>query len=82
MTDRIREILPTLKVLDGVALPKRISFEDDGDEQSKMPSSVKKLTTNDLSVNELVLHFLREYFAIYDSDNRWETLNIQKGFQL
>ena len=70
MTDRIREILPTLKVLDGVALPKRISFEDDGDEQSKMPSSVKKLTTNDLSVNELVLHFLREYFAIYDSDNR------------
>ena len=72
MTDRIRDILPTLKILNGVGLPKRISFEDDDVEHAlaSMPKIVKKLTTNDHSINELVLHFLREYFAIYDSDNR------------
>jgi len=37
---------------------------------SSLPKSIKKCATNDHSVNEIVLHFLREYFAIYDSDNR------------
>lgn len=71
MTEKIRDVLPTLKILNGTTLPKRISFEDDDDAASKsLPTSVKKLSTNDLDVNELVLRFLREYFTIYDSDNR------------
>ena len=74
MTEKIRDILPTLIVLNGATLPKRISFEDDDDVTTlkSLPPSVKKLSTNDLDVNELVLRFLREYFTIYDSDNRWE----------
>ena len=72
MTEKIRDVLPTLKVLNGATLPKRISFEDDdgADTTKALPMSVKKLSTNDLDVNELVIRFLREYFTIYDSDNR------------
>ena len=32
VTDKIRDVLPTLKILNGVVLPKRISFEDDANE--------------------------------------------------
>ena len=71
-TDRIRDLLPSLKILNGVILPKRISFDDET-ASVPLPEIVKKLTTNDHAVNELVLHFLREYFEIYDSDNRWIT---------
>jgi len=75
-TENIRRLLPSLKVLNSVVLPKKISFEDDDDAEKELPKSIKKLSTNDLSVNELVLHFLREYFSIYDSDNRWGSPNI------
>jgi hypothetical protein len=74
MTDKIRDLLPTLKILDGVALPKRISFDDGGDASPALPASVKKLASNLVDVNELVLQFLKEYFTLYDSDNRWRTL--------
>ena len=72
VTENIRTILPTLKILNGIVLPKRISFEDEdaNEAESKLPANVKKLLTNDLSVNETILLFLREYFSIYDSDNR------------
>ncbi len=32
VTDKIRDVLPTLKILNGVVLPKKISFEDDANE--------------------------------------------------
>ena len=72
ITSRVRDILPSLQILNGVTLPKKISFGDDDDRATGnlLPKSVKKLATNDHTVNELVLHFLREFFAIYDSDKR------------
>lgn len=74
-TSTIRKIFPNLKILDDKELPKEISFEDDENSTvSDMPVSVPKLVKNEEAGN-VVLSFLKEYFKLYDSDNRQPLLD-------
>jgi len=71
LTHRIvRKIFPSLTHLDGAELPKMITFDDDDNATSAglMPS-VPKVTCNP-AAEGVVLEFLKQYFNLYDGDNR------------
>jgi len=66
----VRKIFPSLTHLDGAELPKVVTFDDDDNATSAgLVPSVPKVTCNP-AAEGVVLEFLKQYFNLYDGDNR------------
>ncbi|XP_034934464.1 nuclear RNA export factor 1-like [Chelonus insularis] len=69
----IRERFPKLLRLDGVELPKPISF-DVSDEGTKIPLSHRVFTAN-AKAQEIAYQFMQQYFTIFDGESRQPLLD-------
>ncbi|XP_046848887.1 nuclear RNA export factor 1-like [Xenia sp. Carnegie-2017] len=69
----VTSIFPKLTMLDECELPPRIGF--DVPSASNLPE-IKGSFVRDENVKKLVLPFIKQYFAIYDSEDRKNLLNV------